>query len=660
MTSPVKETVLPLPPPTQENISSRLQLLNGLKQFLATAPANWDIPVDEIPIKRHAIPTGESVSCVKWSHDYFISGTDIVRCLTLRFHLFGRPVKNLKKFEEGVFSDLRNLKPGADATLEEPKSPFLDLLYKHGCIRTQKKQKVFRWYSVPHDRLFLDALERDLKREKLGQDPTSYAIAEPSLSISLDATQSIFDDFRKNLLSDLELNACLSGVSICSQASSPSSPTPTATSSYHSASSTLSDTSRRPCDSRTTSVFGEYALFEGSPMYKQRRRRTMHGVNRTSTESVPDRENLHPSTVWWPYDRPFSSRNDTRDDTRYYTCPLNSCAKVFKRLEHLKRHVRTHTMERPYLCDLCGKRFSRSDNLAQHKKTHKRRHVHGLNDGHSDHSDDNDGNDHDDSNYSSSEASDNDDNDVQGTGSHGFQYGSNQGHSTSSFPSGTHYTGYWTHPNVNDCGLDDPTYTEPYVDVFSDMSASTPASTVAYSLSSSCNASPTFLAKHASNAHPESETVFLHTFQMPIDEFMEGLMPAHKPPIDTPTASTSTSSTSTTFWNQSTPSNEWQNNIDWKEYVQAQSMSMASVPSHPPLHYECAQDAKMAYLVEQQLRSHISMPCDSFSNIYDVLSVNTPCTIEFNPVFPASPIIPPFVPSMCPQDALLKPRTTSA
>ena len=27
----------------------------------------------------------------------------------------------MKKFEEGVFSDLRNLKPGVDASLEEPK-----------------------------------------------------------------------------------------------------------------------------------------------------------------------------------------------------------------------------------------------------------------------------------------------------------------------------------------------------------------------------------------------------------------------------------------------------------------------------------------------------------------------------------------------------------
>jgi hypothetical protein len=84
----------------------------------------------------------------------------------------------------------------ADAGLQ---SEFLDLLFKYGCIRTQKKQKVFYWYvnarcqglhradvahrfSVPHDRLFLDALERDLKREKEGQDTTTEVIGEPARS----------------------------------------------------------------------------------------------------------------------------------------------------------------------------------------------------------------------------------------------------------------------------------------------------------------------------------------------------------------------------------------------------------------------------------------------------------------------------------------------
>lgn len=128
---------------------------------------------------------------------FHISGTDIVRCLSFRFQAFGRPVKNSKKFEEGIFSDLRNLKSGTDASLEEPKSGFLDFLYKNNCIRTQKKQKVFYWYSVPHDRLFLDALERDLKREKMGQEATTMAVSEPALSFEFDSSQSLFEQLTK-------------------------------------------------------------------------------------------------------------------------------------------------------------------------------------------------------------------------------------------------------------------------------------------------------------------------------------------------------------------------------------------------------------------------------------------------------------------------------
>lgn len=128
---------------------------------------------------------------------FHISGTDIVRCLSFRFQAFGRPVKNSKKFEEGIFSDLRNLKSGTDASLEEPKSPFLDFLYKNNCIRTQKKQKVFYWYSVPHDRLFLDALERDLKREKMNQEATTMAVSEPALSFEFDSSQSLFEQLTK-------------------------------------------------------------------------------------------------------------------------------------------------------------------------------------------------------------------------------------------------------------------------------------------------------------------------------------------------------------------------------------------------------------------------------------------------------------------------------
>ncbi|KCV68989.1 hypothetical protein H696_04409 [Fonticula alba] len=90
----------------------------------------------------------ECISCVHWNNDRLITGTDIVKVITWRFRLERQPIRDRKKFEEGVFSDLRSLKPGQDALLEAPRSMLLDFLHRSRCIRTHKKQKVFFWNSV--------------------------------------------------------------------------------------------------------------------------------------------------------------------------------------------------------------------------------------------------------------------------------------------------------------------------------------------------------------------------------------------------------------------------------------------------------------------------------------------------------------------------------
>jgi hypothetical protein len=56
-----------------------------------------------------------------------------------------------------------------------------------------------------------------------------------------------------------------------------------------------------------------------------------------------------------------------------HKCP--KCDQRFKRQEHLKRHDRVHTRERPFECQVekCGKRFSRSDNFKEHMRTHRKR-----------------------------------------------------------------------------------------------------------------------------------------------------------------------------------------------------------------------------------------------------------------------------------------------
>ena len=50
-----------------------------------------------------------------------------------------------------------------------------------------------------------------------------------------------------------------------------------------------------------------------------------------------------------------------------YECKF--CKKVFANITHLKRHLPSHTGEKPFHCELCGLKFSRKDNLLIHKRT---------------------------------------------------------------------------------------------------------------------------------------------------------------------------------------------------------------------------------------------------------------------------------------------------
>lgn len=582
-----------------------LQQVDNLKYFLISAPVDWQ--TDQY-IRRFLLPTGEYVSCVLWNNLFHISGTDIVRCLSFRFQAFGRPVKNSKKFEEGIFSDLRNLKSGTDASLEEPKSPFLDFLYKNNCIRTQKKQKVFYWYSVPHDRLFLDALERDLKREKMGQEATTVAVSEPALSFQYDSSQSLYDQLTKAQQANSSsfnaqqvafpqsqtaspvmramdsmpppqmipqsmapftdgMDTMVPFTTAAAMQMAPAMPqqvikrepdfarvqynqngVPVAAAHQRHASMPAYGLEYSPAPSFVSSQYDDYGnrgisfepltppqlaagmtaepayianeetglytaipdhmntqvnglngmiqlppsnlsgsqfsrgygannvyanVIEGSPTYKQRRRRSSippgmsaiaaaaatsaahrpsdlrrsvsvsvgpvaeadesldnsppgltysnagmpmagqqhkelfdmsrHGTPLSTVEGSPV---MHPMAMQQQDFPPLSedmsavhSMSGAEESRRSvqaagpnvvrrarsatvmelgpypqksHSCPIPTCGRLFKRLEHLKRHVRTHTQERPYICPYCSKAFSRSDNLAQHKRTHDR------------------------------------------------------------------------------------------------------------------------------------------------------------------------------------------------------------------------------------------------------------------------------------------------
>ncbi|KAJ1835483.1 hypothetical protein LPJ63_001103 [Coemansia sp. RSA 2711] len=73
-------------------------------------------------------------------------------------------------------------------------------------------------------------------------------------------------------------------------------------------------------------------------------------------------------------DKSSGSKDDRGGSSceRKYVCDWRSCGQSFDRIEHLNRHKRRHTGEKPYSClvSRCNKLFSRFDNMMQHVGIH--------------------------------------------------------------------------------------------------------------------------------------------------------------------------------------------------------------------------------------------------------------------------------------------------
>jgi uncharacterized Zn-finger protein len=67
----------------------------------------------------------------------------------------------------------------------------------------------------------------------------------------------------------------------------------------------------------------------------------------------------------------YKFNEESGRNLRYYICEYNNCGRLFNKTWNFIDHVRIHTGDKPFNCEVCNRGFAQKGNLNKHKRLHK-------------------------------------------------------------------------------------------------------------------------------------------------------------------------------------------------------------------------------------------------------------------------------------------------
>nr|XP_021137997.1 zinc finger and BTB domain-containing protein 46 isoform X3 [Columba livia] len=128
-------------------------------------------------------------------------------------------------------------------------------------------------------------------------------------------------------------------------------------------------------DSAIQSAFSEQGVGDGwQPSGRRKNRKNKETVRHITQQVEDDSRASSPVPSFLPASGwPYSSRDPINEFTvirKKFKCPYCSFSAMHQCI--LKRHMRSHTGERPYPCEICGKKFTRREHMKRHTLVHSK------------------------------------------------------------------------------------------------------------------------------------------------------------------------------------------------------------------------------------------------------------------------------------------------